>query len=51
MNANDVKRALRGMDPSVAKADLDLYKDWKATYRSKSITADDYAGLPVDDES
>ncbi len=45
------KRALRGMNPSVAKADLDLYKEWNATYGSKSITAADYAGLSDDDDS
>ena len=57
VNANDVppisyrhfKRALRGMNPSVADADLNLYTDWNATYGSTSLSAEDYAGLSDDD--
>ena len=59
VNANDVppisyrhfKRALRGMNPSVAEADLHLYKEWNATYGSKSLSAEDYMGLSDDEES
>lgn len=59
VSANDVppisyrhfKRALRGMNPSVAQADLDLYKEWNATYGSKSLTAEDYMGLSDEDET
>ncbi len=44
------KRALRGMNPSVAKSDLDLYKEWNATYGSKSLSAEDYEGLSDEDD-
>lgn len=58
IDANDVppisyrhfKRSLRGMKPSVAESDLILYKEWNATYGSKSLSADDYDGLSDDDE-
>ncbi len=58
IDANDVppisyrhfKRSLRGMKPSVAESDLVLYKEWNATYGSKSLSADDYDGLSDDDE-
>ncbi len=45
------KRALRGMNPSVAEADLDLYKKWNTTYGSKSLSAEDYMGLSEDEET
>ena len=58
VDANDVppisyrhfRRALRGMNPSVAQADLDLYKEWNATYGSKSLSTDDYLGLSDEDD-
>jgi len=51
VNAQDVppisyrhfRQALKGMRPSVAQSDLDIYIEWNMTYGSKSVSADDYA--------
>ena len=45
------RHALRGMNPSVAQADLDVYLEWNKTYGSKSVTAEDYDGLTDDDSN
>jgi len=37
------RHALKGMRPSVAKSDLDIYIEWNMTYGSKSVSAEDYA--------
>jgi SpoVK/Ycf46/Vps4 family AAA+-type ATPase len=45
VDANDVppisykhfRQALRGMHPSVAQADLEIYLEWNKTYGSKSM--------------
>ena len=59
IDANDVppisykhfRQALKGMNPSVAQADLDAYIDFNRTYGSKSITAEEYDNLSDEDES
>lgn len=51
VNAEDVppisyrhfRQALKGMRPSVAQSDLDVYIKWNMTYGSKSVSAEDYA--------
>jgi len=43
---NHFRQALRGMNPSVSQADLDVYVEWNKTYGSKIITAADYIGSP-----
>uniref|UniRef100_A0A7S3Q7B9 AAA+ ATPase domain-containing protein n=1 Tax=Chaetoceros debilis TaxID=122233 RepID=A0A7S3Q7B9_9STRA len=42
--------ALKGMNPSVAKSDLDMYIEFNNTYGSKSVTADAYDNLSDDDD-
>lgn len=58
VNASDVpaisyrhfRRAIKGMNPSVAESDLVLYNEWNETYGSKSISAEDYEGLSDEDD-
>ncbi len=57
VDANDVppisykhfRHALKGMNPSVAQSDLDIYMDFDRTYGSKSVSADAYDGMSDDD--
>lgn len=57
ISANDVppisyrhfRHALKGMNPSVAQADLDAYIDFNTTYGSKNVTAEDYDGMSDED--
>ena len=57
IDANDVppisyrhfRHALKGMNPSVAQADLVAYIDFNQTYGSRSVTAEDYDGLSEED--
>jgi SpoVK/Ycf46/Vps4 family AAA+-type ATPase len=44
------RHALKGMNPSVAQSDLDIYLDFNKTYGSKSVTAEDYDGLSDEEE-
>ena len=44
------KHALRSMNPSVAKADLDIYIEWNSTYGSKNVGAEDYDQLSDDSD-
>eukprot|EP00957_Ditylum_brightwellii_P150417 11454037-Ditylum_brightwellii.AAC.1 len=45
------RQALRGMNPSVAQADLDVYLEWNKTYGSKSLVGDgDDMGTEDDDD-
>ena len=39
------RHALKGMRPSVAKEDLDVYVEWNGTYGSKSMMVDKYDSL------
>ncbi len=43
------RHALKGMNPSVAKSDLDIYMEFDRTYGSKSVSADAYDGMSDDD--
>lgn len=43
------RQALKGMNPSVAQADLEVYLSWNETYGSKGLADDDTAS--DDDET